>query len=42
MSWLINSMATKIGQGFLCFPTASEIWKASPETYSDKKILMNP
>lgn len=37
MSWPINSMTTKIGEGFLLFSTASKIWEAAHETYSDKK-----
>lgn len=37
MSWPINSMTTKIGEGFLLFSTANKIWEAAHETYSDKK-----
>ncbi|KAF7835224.1 Retrovirus-related Pol polyprotein from transposon RE1 [Senna tora] len=35
MSWLINSMDLEIGQDFMFFATAVEIWKAAKESYSD-------
>ncbi|KAF7821700.1 Retrovirus-related Pol polyprotein from transposon TNT 1-94 [Senna tora] len=35
MSWLINSMDLEIGQDFMFFATAAEIWKAAKESYSD-------
>ncbi|KAF7813108.1 TMV resistance protein N-like isoform X1 [Senna tora] len=35
MSWLINSMDLEIGQNFMFFATAAEIWKAAKESYSD-------
>ncbi|KAK2977630.1 hypothetical protein RJ640_020537 [Escallonia rubra] len=35
MSWLINTMDTEIGQNFLFYDTAYEIWMAAKETYSD-------
>lgn len=35
MSWLINAMDTEIGQNFLFYDTAHEIWMAAKETYSD-------
>ena len=34
MSWLINSMTTEIGENFLLYKTAKEIWEAARETYS--------
>jgi len=34
MSWLINSMNNDIGENFLLFGTAKEIWDAARETYS--------
>ncbi|KAL5816220.1 hypothetical protein ACOSQ3_024598 [Xanthoceras sorbifolium] len=34
MSWLINSMTNEIGENFLLYETAREIWKAAKETYS--------
>ena len=34
MSWLINSMTTEVGENFLLFRTAKEIWEAARETYS--------
>ncbi|XP_019073374.2 uncharacterized protein LOC109121951 [Vitis vinifera] len=35
MSWLINAMDTEIGQNFLFYDAAHEIWMAAKETYSD-------
>ena len=35
MSWLINSMNTDIGENFLFYGTAKEIWDAARETYSN-------
>ena len=35
MSWLINTMENDIGQNFLFYNTAYEIWNAAKETYSD-------
>ena len=35
MSWLINAMDIEIGQNFLFYDTAHEIWMAAKETYSD-------
>lgn len=37
MSWLINSMTTEIGENFLLYSTAREIWEAVRETYSDSE-----
>ncbi|KAI4317962.1 hypothetical protein L6164_025782 [Bauhinia variegata] len=34
MSWLINSMTTKVGENFLLHRTAKEIWEAARVTYS--------
>lgn len=34
MSWLINSMTNDIGENFLLYNTAKEIWEAVKETYS--------
>ncbi|KAB1997996.1 hypothetical protein ERO13_D12G055350v2, partial [Gossypium hirsutum] len=34
ISWLINSMTTKIGEDFLLYKIAKEIWDAARETYS--------
>ncbi|KAK2972923.1 hypothetical protein RJ640_015638 [Escallonia rubra] len=35
MSWLIKTMDTEIGQNFMFYDTAYEIWMAAKETYSD-------
>ncbi|KAG5219081.1 Retrovirus-related polyprotein from transposon [Salix suchowensis] len=35
MSWLINSMTNEIGENFLLYGTAKEIWDAARETYSN-------
>ncbi|CAL5404270.1 unnamed protein product [Camellia sinensis] len=37
MSWLVNSMTTDIGENFLSFDTAKEIWDMAKETFSDKE-----
>ena len=37
MSWLVNSMTTDIGENFLSFDTAKEIWDMEKETFSDKE-----
>ncbi|RVW83044.1 hypothetical protein CK203_042497 [Vitis vinifera] len=37
MSWLINSMNNDIGEIFLLFRTAKDIWDAAKETYSSSK-----
>ena len=37
MSWLINSMNTDIGDNFLLYGTAKEIWDATRETYSNSE-----
>ncbi|GAV59105.1 UBN2_3 domain-containing protein [Cephalotus follicularis] len=37
MSWLINSTDTEIGQNFLFYGSAKEIWDAPKETYSDNE-----
>ncbi|GAV62065.1 UBN2_3 domain-containing protein [Cephalotus follicularis] len=37
MSWLINNMDTEIGQHFLFYGSAKEIWDAAKETYSDSE-----
>ncbi|KAL8131529.1 hypothetical protein AgCh_007455 [Apium graveolens] len=34
MSWLINSMSTEIGENFLLYSTAQEIWEAARDTFS--------
>ena len=34
MSWLINSMTNEIGENFLLYDTAQEIWEATKEAYS--------
>ncbi|KAK6129039.1 hypothetical protein DH2020_037219 [Rehmannia glutinosa] len=34
MSWLINSMTTEIGENFLLYSTAKEIWDAARDTFS--------
>ena len=36
MSWLINSMTNEIGEDFMFYQTAKEIWDAAKESYSDK------
>lgn len=35
MSWLINSMTTEVGENFLLYDTAIEMWEAAKETYSN-------
>lgn len=35
MSWLVNSMEPSLGRTYLFLPTASAIWSAVKETYSD-------
>ncbi|RVW12513.1 hypothetical protein CK203_082418 [Vitis vinifera] len=37
MSWLINSMNNDIGENFLLFRTAKDIWDAAKETYSSSE-----
>ncbi|RVW31981.1 Retrovirus-related Pol polyprotein from transposon RE2 [Vitis vinifera] len=37
MSWLINSMNNDIGENFLQFGTAKDIWDAAKETYSSSE-----
>ncbi|CBI24723.3 unnamed protein product, partial [Vitis vinifera] len=37
MSWLVNSMTADIGENFLSFDTAKEIWNTAKETFSDKE-----
>ena len=37
MSWLINSMTNDIGENFLLYGTAKEIWDAARETYSSSE-----
>ncbi|XP_021905105.1 uncharacterized protein LOC110820040 [Carica papaya] len=37
MSWLITSMTLEIGENFLLYKTAHEIWKAAQELYSSKQ-----
>ena len=34
MSWLINSMTNDIGENFLLYATAKEIWDAAKVAYS--------
>ncbi|KAA8538921.1 hypothetical protein F0562_025613 [Nyssa sinensis] len=34
MSWLINSMTNEIGENFLLYVTAKDIWDTAKETYS--------
>ena len=36
MSWLINSMINDIGENFLLYETAKEIWDAAKQTYSNR------
>lgn len=37
MSWLINTMNNDIGENFLLYGTAKEIWDAAKETYSNSE-----
>ncbi|KAK3031945.1 hypothetical protein RJ639_036229 [Escallonia herrerae] len=37
MSWLINTMNLEIGQNFMFYGTAKEIWENVKETYSDNE-----
>ncbi|RVW90086.1 hypothetical protein CK203_035933 [Vitis vinifera] len=39
MSWLINSMTNEIGEAFMFYETAKEIWDAAKETYLDKELF---
>ncbi|RVW69137.1 Retrovirus-related Pol polyprotein from transposon RE1 [Vitis vinifera] len=39
MSWLINSMNNDIGENFLLFGTAKDIWDAAEETYSSSENI---
>ncbi|RVW93485.1 Retrovirus-related Pol polyprotein from transposon RE1 [Vitis vinifera] len=41
MSWLINSMNNDIGENFLLFGTAKDIWDAAKELTQVLKILQN-
>ena len=36
-SWLINSMTNEIGEKFLLYKTAKEMWDTVKETYSTKE-----
>ncbi|GAV83491.1 UBN2_3 domain-containing protein, partial [Cephalotus follicularis] len=36
MSWLLNSMTIEMGEKFMYYQTAKEIWDATRETYSNK------
>ncbi|KAK2991196.1 hypothetical protein RJ640_027168 [Escallonia rubra] len=40
MSWLINTMDNEIGQNFLFYDNAYEIWMAAKETYSNNDNTM--
>ena len=35
MSWLLNTMTIEIGEDFMYFNTAKEMWDIAKETYSD-------
>ncbi|KAL5574355.1 hypothetical protein UlMin_023952 [Ulmus minor] len=37
MSWLINSMTTEVGENFLLYKIAKEIWDTAYETYSSSE-----
>ncbi|KAL3530599.1 hypothetical protein ACH5RR_009921 [Cinchona calisaya] len=37
MSWLVNSTTNDIGENFLLYDTAQEIWEAAKELYSSKE-----
>lgn len=37
MSWLIGSMTTEIGENFLLYTTAKEIWDAARDTFSSSE-----
>ena len=37
MSWMVNSMTNEIGENFLLYSTAREIWDAAKEFYSSKE-----
>ncbi|CAH9091924.1 unnamed protein product [Cuscuta epithymum] len=36
MSWLLNSMTPEIGEQFMFYKTASEIWEAARDTFSNQ------
>ncbi|KAL6342802.1 hypothetical protein AAG906_016637 [Vitis piasezkii] len=40
-SWLINSMTNEIGENFLLYKTAKEMWDALKKHISPKKIEQN-
>ncbi|KAL4560354.1 hypothetical protein LXL04_032504 [Taraxacum kok-saghyz] len=37
MSWLLNTMIPKIGEQFMFYKTASEIWEAARDTFSNQE-----
>ncbi|KAL3520219.1 hypothetical protein ACH5RR_018368 [Cinchona calisaya] len=37
MSWLVNPLTNDIGENFLLYDTAQEIWEAAKELYSSKE-----
>ncbi|XP_075475242.1 uncharacterized protein LOC142505984 [Primulina tabacum] len=37
MSWLVNSMNPEIGENFLLYSTAAEIWEAAKVTFSSSE-----
>ncbi|KAL8118242.1 hypothetical protein AgCh_015962, partial [Apium graveolens] len=37
MAWLISSVTTEIGENFLLYTTAKDIWEAAKETFSSSK-----
>lgn len=37
MSWLVNSMTSEIGENFLPYKSANEIWNTAKELYSKKE-----
>ena len=41
MSWLINSMTNDIGENFLLYETAKDIWEAAKEAILVSKIRLN-
>ena len=36
MFWLLNSMTNEIGENFMYYKTAKDIWDTARETYSNK------
>ncbi|KAI9192209.1 hypothetical protein LWI28_019566 [Acer negundo] len=40
MSWLVNSMTPEVGENFLLYETAREMWEAVKDTFSNKDNIL--